>query len=253
MNTPTRTVVITGAASGIGAATVRRLAAPDTALVLHTRQNLAGLQAVAAAAEAAGSQTELVTGDLADPSVPLAIIAAARARFGRVDQIVSNAAKAKLSSYGAMSEADLELAFSTMPMAFARLTQAALVDLAASPWARVVAVSSFVAHSFGTAGLLFPATAAGKAALEALAKGLAVELAPSGGTSNIVVPGFTRKDAGGHAATPSASHVTSTQQIPLGQFASPDDVAGAIAYFLSRDAAHVTGTSLHVNGGLLLR
>ncbi len=248
-----RVVLITGAASGIGAATARRLAAPGTALLLHTRGNSAGLEAVGETAAEAGSPVELILGDLADAAVPAMLVAAARKRFGRLDQIVSNAGKAKLSTYGEMSDDDLNFAFGSMPFAYVRLTREALAELKLSAWPRVVAVSSFVAHSLNTAGLLFPATSAAKAALEALAKGLAVELAPTRGTSNIVVPGFTRKDATGHAATPSSTYARSVDETPLGRFAVPDDVAAAVAYLLSRDAAHVTGETLHVNGGLLLR
>lgn len=251
--TTERVVLITGAASGIGAATARRLAAPGTALVLHTRGNRAGLETVGKAAEETGSAVELVLGDLAEAAVPATLVAAARKRFGRLDQIVSNAGKAKLSTYGEMSDDDLAFAFNTMPLAYARLTREALPELKLSAWSRVVAVSSFVAHSFNTSGLTFPATAAAKAALEALASSLAVELAPSRGTSNIVVPGFTRKDATGHAATPSSTYARSVGETPLGRFAEPTDIAAAIAYLLSKDAAHVTGETLHVNGGLLLR
>ena len=253
MTASSRTIIITGAASGIGAATARRLAGPDIRLLLHTRRNRASLETVAEAVRAAGARAELVLGDLADPATAEAVTGTARDRFGRIDQIVSNAGKAKLSSFAALEEADLDEAFSAMPKAFARLARLALPDLVASSQARVVAISSFVAHSHLTAGLTFPATAAAKAALESLARSLAVELAASGGTANVVVPGFTRKDNGGHAATPSSTYAASTREIPLGRFAEPADIAAAVAYLLSAEAGHVTGETLHVNGGLLLR
>lgn len=248
-----RVVLITGAASGIGAATARRIAGPDTALILHTRANRAGLEAAAAAADAAGSPVGQVLGDLADPAVIDALVDTGRRRFGKIDQIVSNAGKAKLSSFAEMTPEDLSAALASMPVAFARLAQAVLPDLKASAWGRVVTVSSFVAHSSGPAGLIFPATAAAKAALESLTRSLAVELAGTGATANMVVPGFTRKEAGGHAAAPASTQAAAAAQIPLGRFAEPEDVASAIAYLLSREANHITGEALHVNGGLLLR
>lgn len=247
-----RVVVITGAASGIGAALARKIAAADTALVLHSRKNEAGLVAVQRAAEALGSPAVIVLGDLALPDVAPAIIAKARDTFGRVDQIVSNAGQAQRAGFGAFTADDLEGAFAAMPVAFFRLVDAALPDLEKSRWGRVVAVSSFVAHAYGIADLLFAPTAAAKAALELLARTLAFQLAPRGTTVNCVAPGFTRKDAGAHSAAP-PGRSPAEAVTPNGQIGAPDDMAATIEFLLSRGAGHITGQTLHVDGGLLLR
>ncbi|WP_378945640.1 SDR family NAD(P)-dependent oxidoreductase [Mesorhizobium sp. ANAO-SY3R2] len=247
-----RIVLITGAGSGIGAEAARRLAAPGTALVLHTRKNADGLKGVADVCEASGAATEIVLGDLADPAVPQAMIEAARQRFGRVDQIVSNAAQAARSTLGELRPEDLGQAFDTMPTALLRLVDAAMSDLVASSWGRVVVVSSFVAHIFGTAGIHFPATSAAKGALEALAKSMAVQLAPQGVTVNCVVPGFTRKDPTGHFAATTSALEKAIAVTPTGRLTLPADVAAAIQFLLSRDASQITGQSLHVDGGLTL-
>ena len=248
-----RVVIVTGAASGIGAATAQRIAGPDTALLLHTRGNHAGLEATAASATARGSQVELVLGDLAVPEMPALLVSSARKAFGRLDQIVSNAGQAKRGGFGDIGVDDIERAFAAMPIAFARLIDSALPDLKASEWGRVVAVSSFVAHNFGTAGLVFASTTAAKAALEALAGTLAFQLAADRTTVNCVAPGFTRKTAGGHSAAPSTeTRSPGYAATPSGRIAEPDDIAATIAFLLSRDAAHVTGQTIHVDGGLLL-
>jgi len=142
----------TGAASGIGAGVARRVAAPGVRLLLHTGNNLDALKAV---------------------SVPAQLVRAAGKAFGRVDQIVSNAGKAQRATFEEVSNDVLEHAFAMMPIAFFRLAKEALPDLRMSPQGRVVAVSSFVAHAFGTNDMHFPATGAAKAVLEALAKSLA--------------------------------------------------------------------------------
>jgi NAD(P)-dependent dehydrogenase (short-subunit alcohol dehydrogenase family) len=249
---PKRVVVITGAASGIGANTARALAAPGTDLLLHTRKSAAGLDAVAESCRERGSKVATFLGDLADPATAPALIERARAELGAVDQIVSNAGQAFRSDFSSLSPDDVAASFAAMPLAFLRLCTASLPDLRASACGRVVAISSFVAHIFGTAGLLFPGTSAAKAALEALAKALAVELAPHGVTVNIVVPGFTRKEGGGHLAASSDSLKTAVQITPTGRLTEPSDVAATTAFLLSPGAAQITGQAIHVNGGLTL-
>ena len=248
---PDRVVLITGAASGIGAATARRLAAPDTALVLTTRANSTGLAAVAQDAESSGAQVAMVLGDLTASGFPEELVAQGSARFGRVDQIVSNAGRAQRSVFGEFDTADVADAVALNALAFGSLATAALPHLESSAWGRVIAISSFIANNFGVNGTLFPATSAAKGALESLARSLAFQLAPKGVTVNCVAPGFTRKD-GGHAALSQAGWEAAARATPSGRIAEPDDIAAAIAFLLSRDARHITGQILRVDGGLSL-
>lgn len=245
-----RIVLVTGAASGIGAATCRALAKPGVGLLIHTRQNRAGAEQVAAEARTAGAETELAFGDLTDPGVPVALVAACMARFGGLEILVSNAGFPDRTAIGALSDAAFARSVDAMPFAFLRLARAAIPALRARRNGRVIAVGSFVAHAFRPGLPCFPASAAAKAGLEALVCALALELAP-GVTVNAVVPGFIRKDAGADAALP-APGADDTRHIPLARLGEPAEVAAAIAFLASPAASYITGQALRVDGGLVM-
>jgi 3-oxoacyl-[acyl-carrier protein] reductase len=256
-----RVVLITGAGSGIGAALARRLAssssAPSrkTALLLHSRgddeEGRARLAAVATSCREAGAQVETSLGDLGMSGTGAAAVENSVRAFGRLDQIVHNAGFADRRLFGELTRLDLEASLRAMPGAFLEIATAALPTLSASERGRVVAVSSFVAHRF-RAGELFPASAAAKAALEALAKSLAVQLASTRTTVNIVAPGFTRKDEGKLGSLSRAAWEEAERRNPQARLALPEEVAATIVFLLSDEAAHITGATIHVDGGLTL-
>ena len=97
-----------------------------------------------------------------------------------------------------------------------------------------------------------PASAAAKAALEALARALAADLAPDGITVNCVAPGFVEKEAGAHAAMGSEKLRRASARIPLGRLGQPDEIAALIEFLLSPAAAYITGQTIHADGGLSL-
>lgn len=243
-------ILVTGAASGIGAATCRALAGPDSAILVHTRRNREGAEAVAAQVRAAGGLAEIAFGDLADPATAGALVQAAL-RLGGLDVLISNAGFADRTPVATLTDAALRESTEAIQGAFFRLAQAALPALKASGSGRVIAVSSFVAHTFRTDITTFPASAAAKAGLEALVRALAVELGPDGVTVNAVVPGFIRKDSGAHRAIDPSALAQQTARIPLRRIGLPDDVAAVIAFLASSVAGYVTGQSVHVDGGLV--
>jgi NAD(P)-dependent dehydrogenase (short-subunit alcohol dehydrogenase family) len=245
-----RAVLVTGAASGIGAATARRLAGPGVALLLATRGNAEGLEAVAAACRSAGAEVATALADLGAPGSGEALVGATLAAFGRLDALVANAGFADRTPWETLDEAAMTASAQAMGMGFFRLARAALPHL--GPGGRVVAVSSFVAHVFRRHVQAFPASAAAKASVEAMVRSLAHELGPRGVTVNAVAPGFIRKDAGRHSQMPPERLAAVEAEIPLGRIGAPADVAGAIAFLLSEEASYITGQVIHVSGGLVI-
>jgi 3-oxoacyl-[acyl-carrier protein] reductase len=251
MSEPRRVVAITGAATGIGAALARRLAAPDVALILHTRSNRDGLEEVSAQARADGAEALTLVADFTVPERAIEVVDLARECFGRLDALAHAAGFARKGRFGEVDAATLRGDSAAISDSFFHLVSAALPLLEQAEHGRVVAVSTFLAHRFRFAHV-FATSAAAKAALEALVKALAVQLAPAGVTVNAVAPGFIRKDPGTHASMDPAGLERAIAGVPAGRLGLPEEVAAVIAFLLSADAAYVTGQTIHVDGGLTL-
>jgi NAD(P)-dependent dehydrogenase (short-subunit alcohol dehydrogenase family) len=246
-------VLITGSSSGIGAATARALGRRGTAIALHARKNRSGAEQVARKVRAAGGEALVLEGDLAAADTAGRLVEQTVAKFGRLDVVVSNAGFADRRPVGELDRASWQASLAVMPSAFFELATAAkpwLVKAGAA--GRLVGVSSFVAHAFARGLMTFPATAAAKAGMEALARALAVDLAPSGTTVNCVAPGFIEKDATAHAAVPRERMAEVSRSIPMGRYGKPEEVANVIAFLCSPEAGYITGQVIHVNGGVTL-
>ncbi len=254
-SSPSRPVVlITGAASGIGAALARQIATGCAALALHTRgsgeQSRERLMQLGEEVGVLGCPVSLHFGDLGEAGAGGALVGDVVGRWSRLDQLVANAGFADKRSIAELTRADIDRSLAVMPGALFDMAKVAMPALRASPHGRIVFLSSFVAHRFAP-GAVFPASAAAKAAGEALTRALAAELAADGVTVNAVVPGYTRKD-GGHTALAADAWAKAAAATPLGRIAEPCDVAALIAFLLSPAARHITGQAIAVDGGLSL-
>lgn len=246
--------LVTGAASGIGAATVRQIAPHCRALALHTRGSSEisrqRLETTADVARQHGCEVMTALGDLGEADAGQRLVEQTVHRFGGLDHLVSNAGFADKRPIAELTRSDLDRSLAAMTGAFFELAKAASSTLRASQKGRVIFVSSFVAHRF-VPSALFPASAAAKSAGEALMRALAAELAPSGVTVNAVVPGYTQKD-GGHTALGADGWRKAAEATPLGRIGEPQDIAALIGFLLSPAARHITGQAIAVDGGLSL-
>lgn len=246
-----RVILVTGAATGVGAACARHLGAPGTAVLVHTRKNADALDRTAQFIRDAGGEAAVMLGDVADPAVPAALVARAVELYGGLDVVVSAAGFADKTPFAEAGDAVFAKSLDAVLWAFLRLARAALPHLATRPAPRILAISSFVAHVFRTDTTAFPASAAAKGAMEAAVRALAIEAARSGITVNAVAPGYTRKDPGAHASLTPAQWDAVIAKVPMGRLGTPDDVAAMVAFLASDKAGYVTGQVIHVNGGLV--
>jgi NAD(P)-dependent dehydrogenase (short-subunit alcohol dehydrogenase family) len=241
-----RGVIVTGGTSGIGAETCRRLVAEGARVLICGRSLQRGEQLVRelgpAAAFLAVDQTEAGSGER--------IVAHAAAAFGRVDALVNCAALDHTGDLLATPLAEVRELFDVNVFAALDVLQAAGRTMRSSGGGAIVNVTSRLASIGVPTMALYSAS---KGALLALTRAAAVELAPHGVRVNAVAPGMTRTplfDAWiAEQDDPAAAERGVTAAIPQGRLATPAEVAAAIAYLASDEAAHVTGASLAIDGG----
>ena len=246
-----KSILITGAASGIGAAIVKKIASQNMYLTLTTKSNNKGLEEVVECAKQKGSIVSFLSGDLSNKEFIKDLIILARKHTGSIDQFVSNAGYAEKKKFGEFTCSDLIKSIETMALSFSEIINICIDDFKNSSCGRIVSVSSFVNKNIGLNNNIFPTTAAAKSALEALTKTLAFQLAEYQVTVNSVSPGYTKKD-GNHSALTDQEWEEIIKKIPLNRLAQPQDSANLISFLLSDEASYITGQIIKIDGGLSL-
>jgi NAD(P)-dependent dehydrogenase (short-subunit alcohol dehydrogenase family) len=239
-----KTLLITGASSGIGAATAR-LAAQDHDLALHYNANHAGAKEVAAAARDLGATVTLIRADLSDPENVADLFAQFDAAHGTLDKLVNNAGvvdvAARITDFTAQRVARMVAINLTSPIVVAGQAAKRM-----KPGSAIVNVSSAAAR-FGSPGQ-YADYAATKGGLEVFSKGLAQELAADDIRVTAVRPGIIETPI--HGKGGQADRVDRLgPSVPMGRAGTAEEVARAILWLLSDQASYVTDSILDVSGG----
>jgi meso-butanediol dehydrogenase / (S,S)-butanediol dehydrogenase / diacetyl reductase len=246
---PDRAAIVTGAGSGIGAATARLLGSRSLTVALVGRR-LELLEEVAADIEAGPGSAFVVQEDLADPAAPRRVVDAVLERAGRLDVIVNNAAHYRLTLVEDVTVDELDAHLAVNLRAPYLLVQAALPALKASPAPVVVNVSSAAAAMYRRRQTVYGMT---KAGIEHLTKNLAAELASYGIRVNCIRPGPVDTPVHRTAvADPDARLRELGGLVPLGRVGQPEEIARWVWHLVDPDASWVTGAVLVIDGGRVL-
>lgn len=238
-----KTALVTGATGGIGDAIARTLHAQGAAVALSGTRT----DALERLRSELGDRVTALPCKLDDPAAIEGLAKAAEAAMGSIDILINNAGLTRDGLVARMRDEDwLKVIEIDLTAAF-RLTRASLRGMMRKRWGRIINVSSVVAVT-GNPGQANYVSA--KAGLIGLTKALAFEMAPRNITANCVAPGFVD--------TPMTQGLTDKQRefimsrVPLGRLGFAAEIAAAVAFLASEEAAYVTGHTLHVNGGLAM-
>ncbi len=240
-----KVALVTGASRGIGAAIAARLAADGAAVAVNYAGSAAAAQAVVDAIVSAGGRAVALQGDVSRSADAVSLIERTIAELGGLDVVVNNAGITRDGLAVRMSDEDWSAVIDTNLTGVFNVSRASARHLMKQRSGAIVNVTSVIGL-VGNAGQANYAAA--KAGVIGLTKSLAKELAPRNVRVNAVAPGFIETDM--TAALPENIRHAAVGQIALGRFGSVDDVAKAVAFLASEDAAYVTGQTLAIDGGM---
>ena len=227
MNSTKRTVLITGAARGIGAACAEKFASLGYNLVLNYRTSEEQALTLAQTLKQNGAEILCVCADVSDKSAVESLFAQAEAAFGQVDILINNAGISQIKMLCDVTEDDWRRMFAVNMDSAYLCSKRAMSAMVSQKWGRIINISSMWGLCGASCEVPYSAS---KAALIGFTKALAKELAPSGITVNALAPGFI--------------------DTPMNRNGKPYEVAHAAAFLAHEDSGYITGQVLAVDGGL---
>lgn len=237
------TALVTGASGGIGGAIATALHAQGAKVALSGTR-LAPLEELAGRL---GERTHIVTANLSDRADVDRLFTEAETALGQVDILINNAGITRDGLFMRMKDEDWDQVIEVNLTSGFRLARAAIKGMMKRRFGRVIGITSIVGVT-GNPGQ--GNYAAAKAGMIGMTKALAAEVATRGITANCVAPGFIE--------TPMTDALNDKQKegtlaaVPMGRLGTSEEIAAACVYLASREAAYVTGQTLHINGGMAM-
>lgn len=238
--------LVTGASRGIGAAIALELGRQG-ATVVGTATSVSGAEQISKALQDAQIKGAGMALDVNDAEQVEQLMKTISAQFGDIGILVNNAGITRDTLLMRMKDEDWDAVMSTNLKSVFRMSQAVIRPMMKARSGRIINISSVVGH-MGNAGQTNYAAA--KAGMTGFTKSLAAELGSRGITVNCVAPGFIDTDM--TRELPEEQRQALLQHIPLGRLGQSAEIAAAVAFLASPNAAYITGETLHVNGGMLM-
>ena len=238
-----RTALITGASGGIGSAIAKNLSQQGAHVILHGTR--AGR--LEELASEIGTNVSVVTANLSDREAVGGLVSEAAKATGAIDILVNNAGITRDNLFMRMKDEEWDDVLEVNLTSSMLLCRSAIRAMMKSRWGRIISISSIVGVTGNPGQTNY---AASKAGMIGFSKSLAAEVASRGITVNVVAPGFIE--------TPMTDELTDEQKqkllgnVPAGRLGSSQEVAAAVSFLASEEAAYMTGATLHVNGGMAM-
>jgi len=240
-----KVALVTGASRGIGAAVARDMADHDAAVVINYLREKNKAEAIRNDIVTAGGMAIAVQADVRDRAAVERMVAAAEKELGPIDILVNNAnIDFPMQPFAEMQWTGIEAKLTGEIGAMVHCCQAVIPGMTKKKYGKIVLVSSTLSREPGYG---FAAHCAAKAAMDSLARTMALELGPAGIYVNVVGPGLTRTDA--TAGMPEEVFAKTAAHTPLLRVATPQDIADVVMFLASDMAGHITGQYVPVNGG----
>jgi 3-oxoacyl-[acyl-carrier protein] reductase len=238
-----KSALVTGASGGIGA---------EVARVLHAAGATVGLsgtriEPLEALRGELGERAHVLPCNLGDASAVDALPKQAADALGGVDILVNNAGITRDNLFMRMSDEEWQSVIDVNLTATFRLCKGVIRGMMKARWGRIVNISSVVGATGNPGQANY---AASKAGMVGLTKSLAYEVASRGITANAVAPGFIETAMTGKLSEAQQDAIMG--QIPTGRMGTPAEIAAAVLFLASSEAGYITGTTLHVNGGMAM-
>lgn len=243
-----KTAVVTGSSRGIGRAVALRFAREGARVVVNCVASIDKAAAVAEEIRALGGTAVVVEADVSRRADAERLVASAVKAFGRLDIMVSNAGIVIDRPFLESTDEDWARSLDTNLTGFFNVTRAALAHMVGRRSGRVIATGSCITEVADFGGNKYSACVASKGGITMMLRPIAAEMAPFGITVNAVSPGYIATEMLGEIDA--AGLKAALRLVPMGRYGKPEEIASAMAFLASDDAAYITGQTLRVNGGL---